>query len=127
LTKLTDDVIASFTAVPMTPLINIQIRHLGGALGRPSDTAAGPIEEPYLANLVGRGDTQTAVDAMQGRVATYLELLKPVNSGRTPFTLLAPEQTAAQALPKDSIRRLQTIKERRDPQRVFRSNHPVMD
>ncbi|ULN50751.1 FAD-binding protein [Mycolicibacterium goodii] len=127
LTTLTDDVIESFTAVSMTPLINIQIRHLGGALGRPSDTAAGPIKEPYLANLVGRGDTQTAVEAMQSRVATYLELLKPINSGRTPFTLLAPEQTAAQALPNDSISRLQTIKERRDPQRVFRSNYPVTD
>ncbi|MEW5812055.1 MAG: FAD-binding protein [Actinomycetota bacterium] len=126
LTGLTDDVINSFTAAPMAPLINIQIRHLGGALDRPSDTAAGPVELPYLANLVGRGDTTSAVNAMQNRVATYLEILEPVDSGRTPFTLLAPDQTAAQALSPDTLQRLRNVKRQLDPEFLFRSNYPVM-
>lgn len=123
--SLSDEVIEFLASAPMDPLLTFQLRHLGGALRRQSNTAAGSLAEPYLANFVGRATTPTAAAATQARVHALRSALGSVVAERVPFTLLAPEQSAAQAFPAQTLARLRDVKEHRDPRGVLRSNHPV--
>ncbi|MGW4473772.1 FAD-binding oxidoreductase [Nonomuraea sp. NPDC004354] len=99
--------------MPIDPLIGVQIRHLGGALARPSDSAAGQLDDPYLLYLFG----------MPGVEDRQRELIE---GGRKPFTFLSPGESAEAAFPAETLARLRDIKRRHDPDGVFRSNYPVL-
>ncbi|GAA2392235.1 FAD-binding oxidoreductase [Nonomuraea africana] len=99
--------------MPIDPLISVQIRHLGGALARPSDSAAGQVAEPYLLYMFGL----PGAEDRQREIA---------DGGRKPFTFLAPGESAAAAFPAATLERLRDIKRRHDPANVFRSNYPVL-
>ena len=60
------------------------------------------------------------------RIETPLTAMDaPVIAGRKPYTLLTPEETAADAFPGPVLARLRELKRSRDPQGVFRANHSV--
>ncbi|MFE3447382.1 FAD-binding oxidoreductase [Nonomuraea sp. NPDC059194] len=99
--------------MPIDPLISVQIRHLGGALAKPSDSAAGRLDEPYLLYLFGR----PGVEDRQREI---------IDGGRKPYTFLSPGESAADAFPAETLERLRGIKRRHDPDGVFRSNYPVL-
>jgi FAD/FMN-containing dehydrogenase len=102
-------------AEPVAPLMAVQVRHLGGALARESDSPHGALTEPFLAYLFGA--PTPAVAARQRELAASL----PV-SGRKPVTFLGPEESLSDALSPEAIARLRRIKAERDPQGVFRAN-----
>ncbi|WP_129662504.1 FAD-binding oxidoreductase [Phytoactinopolyspora endophytica] len=123
LTGLDDDAVATLLDEPISPLMMVQIRHLGGALAQPSDSPHGPLTEPYAVYMLGVPTDPGAADAItvkQHSLATAL----PV-SGRKPVTFLNPAETLADALPPASIDRLRRIKADRDPSGLFRSNFGV--
>jgi FAD/FMN-containing dehydrogenase len=102
-------------AEPIAPLMAVQVRHLGGALARPSDSPHGALTEPYLAYLFGIPTPEVA--ARLRELAAALPA-----SGRKPVTFLAPDESLADALDPAAIARLRDIKSRRDPRGVFRAN-----
>ncbi|WP_308066755.1 FAD-binding protein [Microtetraspora sp. AC03309] len=112
----------------VAPLACVQLRHLGGALARPAENggACGHIEEPYLLGMLGVLVTPDAAGAIRDRQASIARALTPYTSGRKPFTFLAHEESAASAFTGDVLARLREVKRDRDPQGVFRSNHPVL-
>ncbi|MFC8731346.1 FAD-binding oxidoreductase [Luteimicrobium sp. NPDC057192] len=123
LTALDDDVVATLLAGPVAPLVAVQIRHLGGALARPSDSPHGALTEPYAVYLFGLPlgpDVAAAVGARQAELAAALP-----TSGRKPVTFLAPHETLGDALGEAAMARLRALKEDRDPRGVLRSNFPV--
>ncbi|GMA26031.1 oxidoreductase [Luteimicrobium album] len=123
LTALDDDAVATLLAKPVAPLVAVQVRHLGGALGRRSDSPHGRLTEPYAVYLFGLPlgpDVTAAVTARQAELAAALP-----TSGRKPVTFLAPHETLADALDEASIARLRALKADRDPRGVLRSNFPV--
>jgi FAD/FMN-containing dehydrogenase len=125
LTELDDAAAKTLLADPIAPLLSVQVRHLGGAFTRPSDTPQGPLTEPYALYLFGiPADPRTAA-AVAARQRGLAEAL-PV-SGRKPFTFLNPAETAADAFAPAALARLRAIKHRCDPHDVFRSNFPVSD
>lgn len=126
LTALDDDVAGTLLGEPIAPLLSVQIRHLGGALARPSDCAAGHLAEPYAYYLFGIADTSersAAVGARQQRIA---RALAPATGPRTPYTVLAREQRASDAFGAATLARLRELKRHRDPHGVLRSNFPVL-
>jgi UDP-N-acetylenolpyruvoylglucosamine reductase len=127
LTDLDDEVAATLLARPIDPLLNVQIRHLGGALARPSDTAAGHLEEPYALYMFGIPTTQDVATAVRQRQYETARALTPHTSGRKPFTFLAPGERAASAFTSETRARLRALKRARDPFGVFRSNFPILD
>lgn len=127
LTDLDDEVAATLLARPIDPLLNVQIRHLGGALARPADTATGHLEEPYALYMFGIPATREAEAAVRNRQHEIARALTPHTSGRKPYTLLAPGERAASAFTRDALARLRAIKRARDPFGVFRSNFPILD
>ncbi|MBO2453637.1 FAD-binding oxidoreductase [Actinomadura barringtoniae] len=127
LAGLDADAVELLLAKPVEPLINMQIRHLGGALSEPGSGAgaSGAVAEPYLLSLLGLGLPHTA-DATRAKQADVVADLEGYISGRKPFNTLAPGETAAQAFPGSTIARLREIKQARDPQNVLRANYPVL-
>ncbi|QFY09106.1 FAD-binding protein [Nonomuraea phyllanthi] len=124
LTGLDDQAIDTLLDEPMDPLLNVQLRHLGGALADPSEGAAGAVAEPYLLYMFGLGIPAVAA-AVAARQAALTARLGAAVSGRKPYTFLAPGETAAQAVTEESLARLRELKRARDPQAVFRANFPV--
>ncbi|MGV9611512.1 FAD-binding oxidoreductase [Nocardia xishanensis] len=127
LTALDDAVVKTVLEGPVAPLVDIQIRHLGGALAvtRPDGGACGPVAEPYLLYLLGLG-LPHLVDAVEGRRREIVDALGGSISGRKPYTFLTPEETAASAFDAATLARLGEIKRARDPQGVIRANYPVL-
>jgi hypothetical protein len=113
-----DDALDILVAEPIAPLMAVQVRHLGGALARPSDSPHGALVEPYLVYLFGVPSHDVAA---RGR---HLASVLPT-SGRKPATFLNPDETLADALAPAAIARLRDIKAAHDPQGVFRSNFPA--
>ncbi|MFC5180807.1 FAD-binding oxidoreductase [Actinomadura harenae] len=125
LTGLTDEVADVLLDRPIAPLLSVQVRHLGGALARPSDSAAGHLDEPFALHMFGipGEDGGAAVAARQREIA---DALIPHTTGRKPFTLLAPGERAAQAFTPDALDRLRALKRHRDPRGTFRGNFPLL-
>ncbi|MFI9598053.1 FAD-binding oxidoreductase [Nonomuraea sp. NPDC052265] len=127
LTGLDADAVELLLAKPVEPLINLQIRHLGGALAELDGGAgaSGAVAEPYLLGLLGLG-LPHAADATRARQAEVVADLESYISGRKPYTLLSPGDTAAQSFSGSALARLREIKRARDPHNVFRANYPVL-
>ncbi|MFC5184883.1 FAD-binding oxidoreductase [Actinomadura harenae] len=127
LTGLDADAVDLLLAKPVEPLINVQIRHLGGALAEPGEGAgaSGAVAEPYLLGLLGLGLPHTA-DATRAKQAEVVADLGASISGRKPYTMLSPGDTAAQSFSGSTLARLREIKRARDPHNVFRANYPVL-
>ena len=120
LTTLDDDTVGSLLAEPIAPLMSVQVRHLGGAFARPSDSPHGPLTEPYAVYMFGAPSdpaAATAITAKQRALATALP-----TSGRKPVTFLNPSESLADALRPEALDRLRRIKAERDPAGLFRSN-----
>ncbi|MGI5330407.1 FAD-binding oxidoreductase [Actinomadura nitritigenes] len=111
---------------PIDPLISIQIRHLSGALAGPGTGASGTLDEPYLLQMVGSGPDPDLARAVRAKQARFVERFKALVAGRKPYTLLTPEETAADAFTGPVLARLRELKRSRDPQGVFRANHSVL-
>lgn len=125
LERLDDDAAAALVATPIAPLLSVQLRHLGGAFTRPSDSPLGALEEPYALYMFGVPIDAERAAAIAARQETLVAQL-PV-SGRKPVTFLNPSESLANAIRPDALDRLRRIKRERDPAGVFRSNHGVVD
>jgi FAD/FMN-containing dehydrogenase len=125
LTGLDDEAAAALLRRPIAPLLSVQVRHLGGALARPSGTPAGHLDEPFALYMFGipGADGGAAARERQGEIAGALA---PYVTGRKPFTFLAPGDRAAAAFSGPVLERLRTLKRARDPRGTFRSNVPVL-
>ncbi|WP_378733847.1 FAD-binding oxidoreductase [Nocardia brasiliensis] len=126
LTDLGDAVLKTLVDEPISPLVNIQIRHLGGALAqaRPAGAARGPVTEPYLLYAFGLGLPHLAA-AVKARNAEVVDAISGHISGLKPYTFLTPDESAAAAFDEATLTRLRAIKRNRDPQSVIRANYPV--
>ncbi|MEV0332448.1 FAD-binding oxidoreductase [Nocardia sp. NPDC050717] len=128
LTDLGDAVVKTIIEAPVAPLLNIQIRGLGGALAtaEPGDGARGPLTEPYALYLLGLG-LPHLVDEVRAGFATILDGLGTHITGAKPYTFLAPGESASAAFDTDTLTRLREIKRTRDPRNVLRANFPVLE
>lgn len=120
LTALDDDAVGAMLAEPIAPLMSVQVRHLGGAFARPSDSPHGPLTEPYAVYMFGAPSDPAAATAITDKQRALAGALP--TSGRKPVTFLNPSESLADALHPDALDRLCRIKAERDPAGRFRSN-----
>lgn len=111
-----------------SPLLVVQLRHLGGALARATaaDGPAGALTEPYQLMELGVPMMPELVPAIQAAFARTGDALAGHLSGRTSFTFLGSDDDPSRAFTDESLRRLRETKRRVDPGRVIRSNRPVL-
>ncbi|MFD3747337.1 FAD-binding oxidoreductase [Nocardia sp. NPDC058633] len=126
LTDLGDTVVKTLVDAPVAPLLNIQIRALGGALADITRDrgARGPVTEPYALYLLGLGLPHLVGD-VETAFATIVDDLGTHITGSKPYTFLAPGESAEAAFDTATLTRLREIKQARDPRNVLRANFPV--
>ncbi|MGB2570965.1 FAD-binding oxidoreductase [Micromonospora citrea] len=122
-TTLDDLTAETLLSEPIEPLLSVQLRHLGGALARPSDTPHGPLTEPFALYMFGIPTDPARAEAVTARQRGLADALP--TSGRKPFTFLNPSETVTDAFTPEVVQRLRDIKRRHDPHHVFRANFAV--
>jgi FAD/FMN-containing dehydrogenase len=109
-----------------TPLLQVQLRHVGGALARERvPAAAGTADEPYLLTgltIVPSPDLAPLVSAALDQLFTTFA---PWSTGTAPLTFLDRDESIRRAYPAATIDRLRAVKAAVDPEGVFRGNRPV--
>jgi hypothetical protein len=109
-----------------TPCI-LELRHLGGALGRPPAVAnaVGHRHARYLLGALSRiGDDDSGARALQQKL---MQAVAPWTTGRClnfTYGSTTPEQVHA-TYDTDDLRRLSTIKAKYDPSNIFRLNQNI--
>lgn len=109
-----------------SPLMMVQIRHLGGAFARRNtgDGAAPQLDAPYLLFTFGvpmSPELAAAIGFAQGQLR---EALADHLTGVAPYNFI-DDTNVSRIFPADTLARLRAIKDERDPAGVIRSNRPV--
>jgi hypothetical protein len=130
LADLSDDVIDRLLEVQghgvQSPLVVVQIRHLGGAFARShkGDGVASAPQEPYLLFSFGVPAIPELVGAINGSHAELADVLGDHLTGWSPYSFVN-DPHPGRVFSAETLARLQSIKTERDPAGVFRSNRPV--
>jgi hypothetical protein len=111
-----------------TPLLSVEIRHLGGAAGRP-DPEGGALDHipaqfaTYAVGMAATPELKAAVQEAVGKVrGAFTECMSP--NAYLNFTDMPVGDTATMFTP-EAHKRLGEIKQSYDPDDVFQSNHPI--
>ena len=114
-----------------SPLEVLEIRHLGGALGRQParPSAIGHRDSRFIVMGIGATPTPEVAQAVQAHLAYVAEKMRPFATGATYVNFLdldeaSPEQVRAAYSP-EVWERLIELKDRYDPENVFRFNRNI--
>jgi hypothetical protein len=120
-------VVAAAGAGSGSPLLSVEVRHLGGALGRmqPGHGALATIEAGFAMFAVGISMTPEMGAAVRAHIEVVQAALAPWDAGRDYLNFTERRERGERLFGASTYRRLQTVKAQVDPQDLFRSNHPV--
>jgi hypothetical protein len=123
-----DALLAEVGHAATTPLMIVQLRHLGGALARGASTdgPSGAVTEPYQLFALGVPMFPELAAALEMAFVGLQVALDGHLSDRTFFTFLGSESDPSRAFAAHALERLQQIKRCVDPRGVIRSNRPVL-
>jgi FAD/FMN-containing dehydrogenase len=122
-----DAIVAVAGAGSGSPLLSVEVRHLGGALGR-RQTGAGAlatIEAGFAIFALGMAMTPELGAAVRAHVEIVQAALASWDAGRDYLNFTERRERGERLFGSATYRRLQTVKGKVDPEDVFRSNHPV--
>ncbi len=110
-----------------SPLLMVELRHLGGALGRRREGAGalGRLDAQYLYFAGGIPVDADVVAAMQGGFSRLRGALGRLASGRHYLNFQEEARDARHAFPREVHDRLRAVKAAYDPADVVLANHPV--
>ncbi|MFJ6392444.1 nuclear transport factor 2 family protein [Streptomyces sp. NPDC091972] len=110
------------------PVHFVELRHLGGALGRAADNAVGHRDAQFALWVVGVG-APDAFTAMNAYADQLLQRMSPWSTGGKYLNFMAAQDTGATAVSaaydEAAYHRLRGIKRRFDPDNLFRLNHNI--
>jgi FAD/FMN-containing dehydrogenase len=107
-------------------LVSVELRHCGGAFSRaPEDAGAlATLPGSFLAFGVGVVPAPEAMTPTLAWLGAFMAALEPYDAGR--YLNFAEERfEMTQAFPPMTVERLREVKQRYDPDDLFRANHPV--
>jgi hypothetical protein len=114
-----------------SPLIMLELRHLGGALERPPADLSpiGRRDSKFIMMGVGATSTPEVARLVQTNLARLAEEMRPYETGATYLNFLeldgaSPERVRAAYSPED-WERLVELKDRYDPDNLFRFNRNI--
>jgi FAD/FMN-containing dehydrogenase len=110
-----------------TPLLGIELRHLGGALAReaPGGGAQAKIDAKYVMFASGPSPTPELGDAVRAHVRTAKDALTAWRAGYDYYNFAETPAEAHVLLPREAYLRLRQIKTAYDPDQAIVSAHPV--
>ena len=110
-----------------SPLLSVEIRHLGGAVARPRPEhgAVSHFDAPFLMYAVGIAPTPEAKAVVEEATAILRDALAPWEADHTYLNFSETPREADDHFAPESLERLRMIKQEVDPRDVIRSNHPL--
>ncbi|HEY6069138.1 MAG TPA: FAD-binding oxidoreductase [Gaiellaceae bacterium] len=110
-----------------SPLLSVEVRHLGGALARPApgSGALATIDAGFAMFAVGMAPTPELGAAIRAHVELVQTALAEWDAGRDYLNFTERRERGDRLFGAVAHRRLQAVKARVDPDDVFRSNHPI--
>ncbi|HEY2637047.1 MAG TPA: FAD-binding oxidoreductase [Solirubrobacteraceae bacterium] len=130
LADVDDDAIRALVATAgpgsHSPLLGVEIRHMGGAAAEPHPElgAMVSIPEPYAMFAVGMAIPEI-VEAVEHHVSLVQTAVEPWSTGRGYLNFVEEPTDAATLFERQAYARLREVKARYDASDVVRSNHPV--
>jgi FAD/FMN-containing dehydrogenase len=122
-----DAMVATAGVDSRSPLLSVEIRHLGGALRRPdaSHGALASIEAGFGMFAVGIAMTPEMGAAVGVHVQVVQSALAKWDAGRDYLNFTERRERGERFYGDLTYRRLQAVRSAVDPEDVFRSNHPI--
>jgi FAD/FMN-containing dehydrogenase len=110
-----------------SPLLSTEVRHLGGAVARPSAEhgALSHFEDEYLMFTVGIAPTPQAAEVVHGAVGRVLAALEPWKAKQTYSNFAESTRPGGSFHGEAAYHRLKRIKKAVDPANVIRANHEL--
>jgi len=110
-----------------SPLLHVEVRHLGGALriGSPDHGCLGAIEQAFILFTFGFAADPDMTAAVEHQIEQLLGQLAPWDSGRRYLNFTESPVDPRSLFPAESYDRLQQIKARYDPRGMFVANHAI--
>jgi hypothetical protein len=111
-----------------SPLLSVEVRHLGGALARTDPMGAGAqarIEAGYAVFAVGITPTVELRRAVSDQVRALNDALRPWRARYDFYNFAETPKEAHSVLADSAYQRLRDIKARYDPDQTIVSAHPV--
>jgi UDP-N-acetylenolpyruvoylglucosamine reductase len=110
-----------------SPLMLVEIRHLGGAFTRPAahEAAVGTMDDPYFLLLGGMAMAPEHGPAIHAEIETVVAGMGPWAGGLLPPTM-AHGEPVEEIHTEATLARLREIKSRVDPGNLIRGNHPLI-
>jgi FAD/FMN-containing dehydrogenase len=124
--KALDEFVATTGPGSGSPLVSVELRHLGGALGRtaPHHGAVSTLPGNFAMFAVGMAMTPEMGQLMQGFADRAAGALAPYAAGR--YSNFTEEQgEAARFFGGETWERLRAVKGAYDPGNLFRANHQI--
>jgi FAD/FMN-containing dehydrogenase len=110
-----------------SPLLLVDIRQLGGALGR-APAAAGALSHldgPFAMFGVGMAMNDQMATAVDTHLALVTDALAPWDAGNRYLNFVDRPGDSARFFEPHTYQRLREIKAAHDPAELFRANHPI--
>ncbi len=129
LDRLTPEAIAKLVDVvgPDSPLLSVEVRHLGGELGRtsPDNGVLASLEAEYLMFAVGLPMTVEIGEAIERDVALIQRALARWDASRMYLNFAEQPRSGLSLFGEDGYARLRRVKTEIDPDNLFHANHQV--
>ncbi|MFN8122115.1 MAG: FAD-binding oxidoreductase [Thermoleophilia bacterium] len=131
LTGMPDDAVTALLAVhgPGTgsPLISVEVRHLGGALAEARDGAGAlaAVPAPFAWFAVGAIPVPEAAGVVHGTIAAVGEALSPWDAGRSYLNFAETPCHGDRLFGVDVHARLRAVRSAYDPDGILLANHQV--
>ncbi len=119
-----DAMVESFVG---SPLLHVEVRHLGGAAGIHSADhgVLDAIDQPFVCFTFGLTTDADVLAAVERHVERLLGVLGPWDSGRRYLNFAESRMDPRSIFPAESYDRLRRAKARYDPTGMFLANHAV--
>ena len=110
-----------------SPLLSVEVRHLGGALGTaaPGHGALSALDAAFAVFAVGIAGDPEGKAAVERHVDLVLAALRPWDAGTVYFNFTERPAGGRRLYPEHVEHRLRRVKATYDPSGLIRSNHPV--
>jgi FAD/FMN-containing dehydrogenase len=110
-----------------SPLLMVELRHLGGALARPRPDggALGMLDGAFAFFAVGMAMTPEMKQAVERYSAMVRSALETWSTGGSYLNFSERPTDTSRAFSKESYARLQAVKAQVDPDDLFQANHPI--
>ncbi len=110
-----------------SPLLSLEVRHLGGAAGRPAPGggALSHIGSPYVLFGIGVPIGPVAPEQIEARIDAVKEAVRPWDGGGSYLNFAERRVDPRTFYPDGVYERLVAIRSEIDPNNVFSANHPI--